>query len=170
MPFAVRIGIAKLRQLAPIQHQSIFCCSHDTHIGFQNLRTVILHKAQKLKLLEPVFFSLMQHFRNLLKGTEHDHTRSAFFTFGRLIFEQPGRKVHKFRNIEREICVERRFSCFAALTVLIVAVNIPIGTACVKVSADIVRNIGDYKLGFRDIVAFEILEIIVIEFTFYISH
>ena len=85
---AVCIGIAELRQLTPIQHQCIFGSTHDSHVGFQHLWTVVFAEDQRNIILESVLFCLSDDFRDLLKRTEHDHARCVFFAFGRLLFEQ----------------------------------------------------------------------------------
>ena len=170
VPLAVCIGIAELRQLSPIQHQSILRCAHDPHVRLQHLRTVILHKAQKLILLEAVFLCLPDDLGYLLKGTEYDHAGSILLTFGRLLFEQPVTEGEVFSDVEGVIRVECSLVRFAAFTVLIVTVHIPVGTAGIKVAADVVRNVSNDELCFWDAVGFEVLEIIVIQLTFYISH
>ena len=107
-----------------------------------------------------MLFCRFNHIRYLLKRTEYNHAGSILFPFGRLFFQKAAAKGEILRNIESKIRIECRFSCLVTFTIFVVPVNIPVRTAGIKISADVVGNIGNYKLCFRNAVAFEVLKII----------
>ena len=93
---AVFSEVTELRQLVPVQHQSVFRCTHDLHVGFQDLRTVVLAEHQRDIILEAVLLRFSDHLRDLLESTENDHARRIFLAFSRLFLEQPVAEMEIF--------------------------------------------------------------------------
>jgi len=129
----VRADIVELGELAPVQHQRIFRCAHDFHVGFQDLWAVVLAERQRDVVFESVLLRLGDDLRNLLECTEHDHAGCALLAFHRLLFQKSIAEVEVLRDVEREIRVECSFPSFATLAVPIVAIHIPVRPAGVEV-------------------------------------
>ena len=116
-----------------VQHQRIFRCAHDFHVGFQDLWAVVLAERQRDVVFESVLLRLGDDLRNLLECTEHDHAGCALLAFHRLLFQKSIAEVEVLRDVEREIRVECSFPSFATLAVPIVAIHIPVRPAGVEV-------------------------------------
>ena len=120
-------------------------------------------------MLEAVFLRLPDDLRYLLKGTEHDHAGSVLFALGRLFFEQSVAECEILSDVKAVIRVECRLVRLATFAVLVVATHIPVGTAGIKVAADVIRDIRNDKLRPRNAIALVVLEIVVYENTLHIT-
>ena len=75
--------------------------------------------------------------------------------------------MHIFRNPKCPVGMEKALLCQLAFAVFVVPALVPHWVAGIGVHADVVRYISNHQLRFRDIVALEILKIVMIQFAFY---
>lgn len=80
----------------------------------------------------------------------------------RLFDEEPIAKVHIFRNLEIAVSVEKLLSGLFTLPVFIVSSYVPFRIARISINSQIIRNIRNYKLSFRDSISLIILKVIMI--------
>ena len=74
--------------------------------------------------------------------------------------------MEELGDVEGEVRVEGGFSCQLAFPVLPVATHIPGRVASVEVLPDVVGDVRDDQLRLGDVVGFEILEVLIVQFTF----
>ena len=74
--------------------------------------------------------------------------------------------MEELGDVEGEVRVEGGFSCQLAFPVLPVAAHIPGRVASVEVLPDVVGDVRDDQLRLGDVVGFEILEVLIVQFTF----
>ena len=76
----------------------------------------------------------------------------------------------KSGNVKVMVGIKSRFPGKFTFAVFVVPALIPHRVAAVKIIADIVRYICNNKLGFRYVIAFKVLKVIVKKFTFHCLH
>ena len=170
MGLAILTDVVELRELAPVQDQRILRCTHDLHVGFQDLRAVVLTESQRDIVFEPVLLSFRDDLGDLLERTEHDHARCAPFPFHGFFLQQPVTEMEVFCDIESEVGIECRFPGLIALSVPVISVHIPIRAAGVEVRPDVIRDVGDHQLCLGNVVGLEVLEVVMEQDTSGFSH
>lgn len=119
-------------------------------------------------MLEAILLCLLNHFELLLVGAEHKDA-GRLVPFGFLLgvgLQHPADEMEELGDVEGEVRVEGGFSCQLAFPVLPVAAHIPGRVAPVEVLPDVVRDVRDDQLRLGDVVGFEILEVLIVQFTF----
>ena len=76
--------VPELRQLVAVENESILGSSDNPHVSFKHLRRRAFDEDERNGVLEAVFLSLSDNFRDLLEGTEDNHTWSILFALLRL--------------------------------------------------------------------------------------
>ena len=117
--------------------------------------------------LKPVLLSFPDHQRDLLEGAEYDHAWRVLLSLAGILFQKPIAEMEKLRDVEGIVRMKRRLVRLVALTVSVVPVHIPVGTAGIEIVADVIRDIRYDQLRPWDGVRLEILKMIVIKLTFH---
>ena len=71
--------VVEFRELVPVEQKPVLRSADYLHICLEHLRGVILDEYQWNMMRKSVFFTVLHHRLELLKGAEHQHGRSFSF-------------------------------------------------------------------------------------------